>query len=234
LLPHLGDVSAAVSSYTRGADGWYVLSLPSYAARTAIAIVLLTPITLLMGATLTALIRHAGRVERVALLYGANTLGAALGCFLTDYALVPSFGLRSTQMIAVALNLVTAAGALWSKFQIPKSKFQIPRQKNVRIPDPASRIPVMSAATALVLTGAAGMGMEILWFPRLLHSARRVPRRLCAAARGDPSRHGRRVARGRIRAEADSAAGVDLRRRAGCLRRRHSAWLVVRQRARDQ
>ena len=164
LLPHLGDVSAAVSSYTRGADGWYVLSLPSYAARTAIAIVLLTPITLLMGATLTALIRHAGRVERVALLYGANTLGAALGCFLTDYALVPSFGLRSTQMIAVALNLVTAAGALWSKFQIPKSKFQIPRQKNVRIADPASRIPVMSAATALVLTGAAGMGMEILWF----------------------------------------------------------------------
>jgi spermidine synthase len=61
-LPHLGDLSAAVSSYTRGADGWYVLSFASYAARTAIAIVLLTPITLLMGATLTALIRHAGEI----------------------------------------------------------------------------------------------------------------------------------------------------------------------------
>src|SRR5437016_9219218 len=30
LLPHLGDLSAAVSSYTRGADGWFVLSSGSY------------------------------------------------------------------------------------------------------------------------------------------------------------------------------------------------------------
>src|SRR5437867_5392005 len=56
LLPHLCDLSAAVSSYARGADGWSVLSFGSYAARTAIALVLLTPITLLMGGTLTGLI----------------------------------------------------------------------------------------------------------------------------------------------------------------------------------
>src|SRR5438128_4860275 len=61
LLPHLGDLSALVSSYTRGADGWYVLSSGSYAARTAIAVVLLTPITLLMGGTLTLLIRHVAK-----------------------------------------------------------------------------------------------------------------------------------------------------------------------------
>ena len=90
LLPHLGDLSASVSSYTRGADGWYVLSFGSYAARTLIALVLLTPITLLMGATLTVLIRHVGHApslelsSSIAWLYGVNTLGAALGCFLTD------------------------------------------------------------------------------------------------------------------------------------------------------
>ena len=188
-LPHLGDLSAAVSSYTRGADGWYVLSFASYAARTAIAIVLLTPITLLMGATLTALIRHAGEIpdskfqaphskrvgwsldlgpwnvelsQSIALLYGANTLGAALGCVLTDYALVPSFGLSATQMVAVALNFVTAAGALQIKLQVPSSKIQAPNKR--RIPNPERRIPVTAAAAALVLTGAAGMGMEILWF----------------------------------------------------------------------
>ena len=183
LLPHLGDVSAALSSYGRGADGWYALSFTSYAARAAIAIALLTPITLLMGATLTALIRHVNQIPNsklqapssngVALLYGVNTLGAAVGALLTDYALVPSFGLRATQMVAVAVNCVTAAGALGvrGKLQAPRSKIQAPNSKlhaskKTQIMEPRSRIqiPVGAVATALLLTGIAGMGMEILWF----------------------------------------------------------------------
>src|SRR5919109_1320971 len=49
VLPHLGEISALISSYTREPSGWYALSTSSYVARAAIAIVLLTPITLLMG-----------------------------------------------------------------------------------------------------------------------------------------------------------------------------------------
>ncbi len=45
LLPHLGDVSAFVSSYTRGPEGWYALSMSSHLARAALAVGLLTPIT---------------------------------------------------------------------------------------------------------------------------------------------------------------------------------------------
>jgi len=185
LLPHLGDFSAAVSSYTRGDHGWYVLSSASYAARAAIAIVLLTPVTMLMGGTLSVLIRHLVRGDdllaspkprsgeggpgpRIGLLYGVNTLGAAAGCFLTDFALVPAYGLRATQMIAVAMNLGTATGVLLLKSQIPNPKSQIPKnpriQKNARIPDPGSRIPIWPAAAALATTGFAAMGMEILWF----------------------------------------------------------------------
>jgi spermidine synthase len=172
LLPHLGELSASVSSYTRGADGWYVLSSSSYVVRTAIAVALLMPVTMLMGGTLTVLIRHLLRRgadlsgPRLGLLYGINTLGAATGCLLTDFALVPAYGLRATQMSAVALNLLTAAGAFLlvrlSKSQIPNPKTQIP--KNLRIPDPGSRIPVVAAAGALAAMGFAGMGMEILWF----------------------------------------------------------------------
>jgi hypothetical protein len=90
LLPHLGQVSAAASSYSRGAAGWYVLSSTSYLFRAAIAFVLLTPITFLMGGTLTLLIRHLVRSDvdagglRIAVLYAVNTAGAALGCFLTE------------------------------------------------------------------------------------------------------------------------------------------------------
>jgi spermidine synthase len=145
LLPHLGDFSAAVSSYTRDARGWYVLSPASYAGRAGIAIVLLTPVTMLMGATLTVLIRHLVRSgadlsgPRIGLLYGVNTLGAAIGCVLTDFAFVPGYGFRATQMIAVAINFATATGALLLKSQSPNPKPQIPKNLQIRIPDPRSR-----------------------------------------------------------------------------------------------
>ena len=116
-LPHLGAIVAYLSSYDSGAQGWHTLSLPSYLSRAVIAVVLLTPITLLMGGTLTVLVRAVVRSDlriagwRVALLYGANTLGAAMGAFLTDFVLIPQTGLLMTQLVAVAINLVAAAGA---------------------------------------------------------------------------------------------------------------------------
>jgi spermidine synthase len=91
LLPRLGDVSAAISSYTGDTNGWYVLSLGSYLTRYTIGVVLLAPITMLMGTTLTLLIRHQVQQDlsvagwRIAALYAVNTAGAALGAFLTDY-----------------------------------------------------------------------------------------------------------------------------------------------------
>src|SRR5206468_278835 len=118
LLPRLGELAAWVSSYTRDQHGWYVLSTSSYLARGAIAIVLLTPITLLMGGTLTLLIRYLVRRDvamsgrTIAALYGVNTAGAALGAFLTDFALVPNVGLQETQIIAAALNAFAGVGAL--------------------------------------------------------------------------------------------------------------------------
>jgi spermidine synthase len=117
VLPHLGAVSALVSSYVREPSGWFALSTSSYFARAGIAVALLTPITLLMGGTLTLLIRHLVRTDlevggwRVAVLYGINTAGAALGAVVTDFALVPSAGLWGTQMVAVFFNALAGAGA---------------------------------------------------------------------------------------------------------------------------
>jgi predicted membrane-bound spermidine synthase len=170
LLPHLGDVSALVSSYARGADGWYVLSSGSYAARTGIALVLLTPITLLMGGTLTLLIRHLVRSgadlpgSRIGLLYGVNTLGAAVGCFLTDFALVPSFGLRATQIVAIAINLVTAAGALLLSRTTETRRHGAILKETPSVPSSFRGPSPALTSVALALTGFAAMGMEILWF----------------------------------------------------------------------
>jgi spermidine synthase len=185
LLPHLGQVSALVSSYSREASGWYALSAASYAARVALVLVLLTPITLLMGGTLTLLIRHLVRSEtqsggwRIAVLYGANTAGAALGCFLTDFTLVPTAGLRTTQTIAVLLNVVAAAGAFSLGSRAAKNASIAPApgpgkaapytaapavRKSRRSGPPDATSPLISTSVALALSGFAAMGMEIVWF----------------------------------------------------------------------
>jgi hypothetical protein len=101
------------------------LTTGSYIARAAIAVTLLTPITLIMGGTLTLLIRFLVRADLaasgwvIALLYAANTTGAAAGALLTDVALVPLVGLRSSQFVAVAFNLV-AAGVRGSWPNVPR------------------------------------------------------------------------------------------------------------------
>src|SRR5436309_7627488 len=118
-LPHFHALGALSSSYVVDSAGWFVLSPLSYAAQGAIALGVLGPITLLMGGTLTLLIRHRVRADveraggwKIAVLYAVNTAGAATGAFLTDFALIPASGLPGAQLVAVALNLVAGSGAL--------------------------------------------------------------------------------------------------------------------------
>ena len=175
-VPHLGTLVALVSFYSQSANGWYVPSLMTYVVRVGIAVVLLLPITILMGGTLTLLIRHLVRQDvsiapaRIAGLYAANTVGAALGCFLTDFALAPSVGLFRTQMIAVALNMAAGAGALAlatisrdAPPVSPKAKARRQVPDDVFLPNQTQSTIVLASA-ALALTGFAALGMEILWF----------------------------------------------------------------------
>ncbi|HLG56711.1 MAG TPA: fused MFS/spermidine synthase [Vicinamibacterales bacterium] len=170
VLPHLGSVIAGVSWYTNGAGEWHTLSAASYVARVGVAVLLLTPITLLMGGTLTVLIRYLVRSDlrasgsTIAMLYGANTAGAALGAFLTDFAFVPVAGLYAAQIIAVALNVVAGAGA----YLLARTHRAEPdlRQRSPAfrsIPAVARRHTLRWTSLALVLSGFGAMGMEILW-----------------------------------------------------------------------
>ena len=177
LLPNLGPLSAKLSSYVREPNGWYVLSTTWYVAQLGITAVLLTPITLLMGGTLTLLVRYLVRRDvradgwRIAVLYGVNTGGAALGCFLTDFTLVPAIGLRGTQVTAVAINLLAAAGA----FLVARARSDAAERRSTG----ARGTPVQHARSAdtqdtpfvtatmgvaLAMSGFAAMGMEIVWF----------------------------------------------------------------------
>ncbi|OFW51381.1 MAG: hypothetical protein A3G77_06555 [Acidobacteria bacterium RIFCSPLOWO2_12_FULL_68_19] len=187
LLPHLGEVSAAVSWYSQGSDAWHTLSPWSYVIRAALLAAILSPITLLMGGTLTLLIRHVVQRDvdvsgwRIALLYSVNTLGAAAGCLLTDFAFVPAYGMARTQLIAFAFNMVAGLGAfvlartagpgIRDRGSVVRHSTRTPAR---RTPDSGSRIPdvpgvpaespVSWTAAAIALSGFAAMGLEIVWF----------------------------------------------------------------------
>ena len=170
ILPHLGGMVAHLSSYETDAAGWHTLTFVSYLCRSAIAVALLAPMTVLMGGTLTVLVRAVVRSDlassgsRIALLYGANTIGAAMGAFLTDFALVPAVGLMATQFVAAGLNLFAAAGAFWIARAVSVSSRPRP-QEQATIATGAGR--VHWAALALALSGFAALGMEMLWLRHL-------------------------------------------------------------------
>jgi spermidine synthase len=194
LLPRLAATVARLSWYETDAVGWHGLTIGSYLSRAVIAVLLLAPMTVLMGGTLTVLVRARVRTDlrasgwRIALLYGTNTLGAATGALLTDFALVPRLGLLLTQFVAVALNLVAAAGAFWiarRTIETPGSRSQAGSAPHGRTrsgpqnrPRPTQHIgtrPVLELASnavgwtavVLALSGFAALGMEMLWLRHL-------------------------------------------------------------------
>jgi spermidine synthase len=173
ILPRLGALSASISSYARDEHGWFEVSALSQIGRCAIAALLLAPMTLLMGATLTLLIRHLVRDDlgragvRIGALYGLNTAGAALGCFLTDFALVPRLGLWGTQIASATLNVAVGVAALALAARAARSAVPAPEPppapEGGAPPEEGARHAVALTAAALALTGFAGMGMEMVW-----------------------------------------------------------------------
>ena len=116
LVPHLDGAATALSRYAQGPDGWFALSFWSHLARVGISVLVVGPVTIAMGATLTVLVRHLvheapATSPALSLLYAVNTVGAAAGAFLTDYTLVPHLGLQATTFVAVCLNIAAGTGA---------------------------------------------------------------------------------------------------------------------------
>jgi spermidine synthase len=167
IIPRLGDVSARASSYAQDAAGLFVLTPGSYLARYGMAVVLLLPATFLMGGTFPVLARHWVAREqptagwRVGLLYAANTLGAAVGAFLTDALLIPRWGIRTTLLAAIATSAACGlAGLAWSRIEGARTA--------TGVEPPAAGSPrIRWAGATLLLTGFAAMGMEILWYRHL-------------------------------------------------------------------
>ncbi len=185
VLPLLEPVSSFASAYRPGEHGWHELTWGAGVVRYSVAILLLLPVTTLMGGTLTLLIRHLVRRDlsvaglRVGALYGINTAGAALGAFLVDFALVPNIGLLATQSLAVVINLTVGVAALrWAALPEGGSDTEESAVKEgsdteesaVKEGPERGSVEssqgglVMATGLAIWLSGFAAMGLEILWF----------------------------------------------------------------------
>jgi spermidine synthase len=134
--------------------------------RFGLAFIALTPVTLLMGMSLPVLTRHLVRTdpdvgERIARLYGLNTLGAVLGSVASGYFLIELLGLRSTTFVAVALNLSAGFGAVL----ISRSHSAAGKQADV--PASKDRPPLQRRQFLLLgvtfVSGFVSLALEILW-----------------------------------------------------------------------
>ena len=140
--------------------------------RFGLAFVALAPPTILMGMSLPVLTRHLVREdpdigERIARLYGLNTLGAVAGSVASGYLLIELVGLRATTLVAVGLNLGAGGGALLMSraFRAAAAGRSRGRRRQPRLPL-QGRQRLLLAVT--FTSGLVSLALEVLWTRMML------------------------------------------------------------------
>jgi len=126
-----------------------------------VSLVVLPP-TILMGGTLPLFCRQyvtndSKIASSVGVLYGVNTLGAALGCVVAGLVLLPTVGLRLTMWIGAALNIFCGI-AVASLRTIEAPSTATPCLEAQR--STGSRV---SIALLFFSVGFVALGGEVLW-----------------------------------------------------------------------
>ncbi|ANM28909.1 hypothetical protein ABI59_03745 [Acidobacteria bacterium Mor1] len=148
--------------------------------RFVLCLLLLLVPTVLMGGTLPALgrgllARRKGLGAGVGLLYFVNTIGAALGCYLAGFELIPSLGLSRTTWLAAALNGVVALVAWFIDARTPDALTGDSEGKTKFAEQPGGTVEPATDPTWWPLAVACGSGMtalafEVVWFRVLMLS----------------------------------------------------------------
>jgi len=129
-----------------------------------VAVALLPP-TILMGGTLPLISRQfAVRSHRlagtVAWLYALNTLGAAAGCALAGFVLLPAIGLLGTVLVGVVCNLAAGLGVLYARLPGPEPA-EATKKPEGDSPAPGAWIRLVAGLFALL--GFTSLAAEVLW-----------------------------------------------------------------------
>jgi spermidine synthase len=137
--------------------------------RLLLATLILGVPTFLMGGTLPAAARAVEtRDDRnrrnLALLYGANTLGAVTGTLLATFYMLEHFGNRNTLLCAAALNVVVGIVAIF----VGRHGFSVAgSQLSDSQPTTDNRQPTTLILISSAVVGFAFLLMELVWYRML-------------------------------------------------------------------
>ena len=142
--------------------------LPGMLLRGLVAAICMLPPTILMGASLPAIVRWIESTPRGVswwgLLYGGNTAGAVLGCLVAGFYLLRIYDTATATYAAAAVNLIVAAVSLTLASRTPERSDAEPVNESTIQPAPensrASRWPVH---LTIALSGACALGAEVVW-----------------------------------------------------------------------
>lgn len=138
--------------------------LPGMLLRAFIAAICMLPSTILMGASLPAIVRWVERTPRgVAwwgLLYGGNTVGAVVGCLAAGFYLLRLYDVEIATYVAVAINLAVAAISYMLA------------QRPSDVTEPAEALAAGTGESseslwpiyvAIAISGMCALGAEVVW-----------------------------------------------------------------------
>lgn len=149
--------------------------LPGMLLRGIVAAVCMLPPTILMGASLPAIVRWLEASPRAVAwwgwLYGGNTAGAVVGCLLAGFWLLRDFNVVTGTLFAAAINVVVALVSLALAATTPSTiPVSGPAPGTEAVPaesaksgadyEPKSKWPVY---VTIALSGAVALGAEVVW-----------------------------------------------------------------------
>jgi spermidine synthase len=136
--------------------------MPGMLLRGLVAAVCMLPSTILMGASLPAIVRGIEATPRGvswwALLYGGNTAGAVFGCLLAGFYLLRIYNMATAAFVAAAINILVAAISYFLARSITPVAPATPAP--IATNSVSGRWPVY---IAIALSGASALGAEVIW-----------------------------------------------------------------------
>lgn len=140
--------------------------------RTLLIAAILLPPTVLMGGTLPLISRQFATDHRrvagtVARLSALNTLGAAAGCALAGFVLIPGIGLWGAALLAAGVDLLAGIGLLLARLPGPPVAEEEPSAdtRSTATPRPTAAPAPYAWLVALLfaLVGLTSLAGEVLW-----------------------------------------------------------------------
>ena len=158
-VPLLKNIPRVLDPFYKLTDGYFALFL---LLQLLLSFAMLAVPTFLMGASLPLLIVAVSKEETfrrsVALFYGINTLGAAVGALVTGLILLPGLGISNAVWVAVVAGILVAGGAMLLDRRMGPRPASMEHRRSAS----NAQAPRLLLA-ALAIAGCLGLFYQIAW-----------------------------------------------------------------------